>query len=740
MGPIAHSGRVKLELGPQTYACHVRAVRERALKCIHNALKYRAHSGDGLETTTELASLFHDLGKLESENQRVLLTSEHGSLPINHVDAGVAHLRALRQPEAAIAVHGHHRGLCDLPSEQRKDELSRQDPAQAALRDYAIKLQTDANLGALLALHQQVIGIEPAELSPPLHQWGGFERRLLLSCLVDADHGDTARNYSQEPERVSPPCRWGERLAALNAYIASLQEHGGQRAELRQQIYSACRGASPKVPVWACDSPVGSGKTTAIMAYLLQAAIALDLRHIFVVLPYSNIIRQSVKVYRRALALQGEDPEMIVAAHHHQAEFTSPDLRYLTTLWEAPIIVTTAVQFFETLGSNETARLRKLHQLPGSAVFIDEAHAAMPIHLWPYMLDQLKCLAASYSCRFVLGSGSLAKFWENPRIVGEGKTETLPSMIPEKLRSASSAFETQRICYRSRPEALSLAAFCDWIMEEQFAGSRLVILNTVQSAAVVAQELNSRRVNCLHLSTALAPVDRERILTRVTFLLNQAPQPDFVLVATSCVEAGVDLSFDVAFRERSRVTSLVQIGGRVNRHGEHMDGLVWDFIVNDPLLSLHPEFKHGREVVQEVFAHRMWERDLTELVTYALEEEFKRHSGEAKIAELFRLEKQGSYPDVGQLTKLIQTDTRLVVVDPNVISALRKGRHVEPNELQKHSVQLWSDKIRDLALSEIGQCGSGLYAWEYEYDPEFLGIMAGVLKLNKIERDQCAMI
>src|ERR1035438_3177414 len=77
----------------------------------------------------------------------------------------------------------------------------------------------------------------------------------------------------------------------------------------------------------------------------------------------------------------GENPEKIVAAHHHQAEFKSADIRFLTTLWDAPIIVTTAVQFFETLGASQTPRLRKLHQLPGSAVFIDEAHAAMPIHL-----------------------------------------------------------------------------------------------------------------------------------------------------------------------------------------------------------------------------------------------------------------------------------------------------------------------------------------------------------------------
>jgi hypothetical protein len=90
-------------------------------------------------------------------------------------------------------------------------------------------------------------------------------------------------------------------------------------------------------------------------------------------------------------------------------------LRYFTTLWECPIIVTTSVQFFETLAACRTARLRKQHQLPGSAVFIDEAHAAVPIHIWPFMWSQALELAENWSCRFVLGSGSLARFWENTR-------------------------------------------------------------------------------------------------------------------------------------------------------------------------------------------------------------------------------------------------------------------------------------------------------------------------------------
>jgi CRISPR-associated endonuclease/helicase Cas3 len=555
---------------------------------------------------------------------------------------------------------------------------------------------------------------------------------------VDADHTDTARHYGEQPGLNPAERRWAERLAALDRYVGNLGGNSGPRDALRSEIYAACRAASPDHLIWACDSPVGSGKTTAIMAYLLQAAVSRGLRHVFVVLPYTNIVQQSVEVYRRALVLPGEDPEKVVAAHHHQAEFRSVDLRFLTTLWDAPIIVTTAVQFFETLGANRTPRLRKLHQLPGSAVFVDEAHAAMPIHLWPFMWEQIKSLVGNWSCRVVLGSGSLAKFWENPRILGEGKTETIPAMVPEHLRSASSIFERSRVAYRSRSGALSLTELCDWIQEG--SGPRLVVLNTVQSAAVVANELRNRGVVTLHLSTALAPIHRKAILRLIRRRLTTNPHLDWVLVATSCVEAGVDFSFAAAFRERCRATSLVQIGGRVNRHGERWEGVVWDFIVNDPLLNLHPDFRHTREVVEDIFRKGMWDRDLTELMTYALEEEFKRQSGEQRIADLFRREAVGSYPGVAELTRLISSDTRLVVVDRRLIAAITAGERVDHRELMEHSVQLWSSRIRKLALNPIGFGNDELYAWGYKYDPKFLGIMAGVLTMNEIDRDGYALV
>jgi hypothetical protein len=144
-------------------------------------------------------------------------------------------------------------------------------------------------------------------------------------------------------------------------------------------------------------------------------------------------------------------------------------------------------------------------------------------------------------------------------------------------------------------------------------------------------------------------------------------------------------------------------------------------------------------VVEDVFRKGMWEQDLTALMTYALEEEFKRRPEEEKIGGLLEKEASGSYPDVARLSRLITSNTRLVVIDPGLIETIRAGGRVERRELLARSVQLWFKKIGKLALTPIGY-GEELYAWEYEYDPKFLGIMAGTLKLDQIDRDGYAFV
>lgn len=703
------------------------------------ALRYRAANDDPrLLVAAQWAALYHDLGKLESENQEVLRTEETGPLPINHVDAGVAHLLSVGQTEAAIAIYAHHKGLCDMPNERAKHERNRQDAAQSAFRDPGIKIETDRRLSDLVARHAGIGVADPLERLPSGRQMCGLDRRLLLSCLVDADHHDTAHHYRQESDRAPVDCRWGDRISMLDRHVTELGKKQGTRTELRSAVYKACAAAAAEVPIWACESAVGTGKTTAVMAYLLRAAKKLELRHIFVVLPFTNIVDQSVKVYRKALVLPGEQPEQVVAAHHHTVEFESVDLRHLTTIWEAPIIVTTAVQFFETIAGHHPARLRKLHQLPGSAVFVDEAHAAMPIHLWPYMWEQIEQLSKQWTCRFVLASGSLARFWENPRIMGEGRTQEIPEMVPQSVSAQAESFERQRITPKKKLEAMNLSSLCDWIAG--FKGARLVIVNTVHSAALLARELRQKRIFTLHLSTALAPAHRHRILRRARRYLRWCRGMDWVMVATSCIEAGVDLSFDVGFRERCRVLSLIQTGGRVNREGLTQRADVWDFMVSDPRWKRHPDFEHTQPVVEEVFRDCKWDTySPAEIASYSLEQEFKRRPQEEKIKEIQKLEQVGDYPGVSREARLIKTDTQLVVINPQIAEAVRRGERVPQSDLLSNSVQLWLYRVKKLALPSIGY-KEEIYEWLYAYDPEFLGIMEGVLDLDDIEAQGYAII
>ena len=175
-------------------------------------------------------------------------------------------------------------------------------------------------------------------------------------------------------------------------------------------------------------------------------------------------------------------------------------------------MLTTAVSFFETLAACDPATLRKLHALPGSAVFIDEAHAALPTKLWPQNWLWLSELAERWGCRFVFASGSLARFWENADII-ENPVQ-LPELMPTGQAMVVRNDERRRIRYESLDGGRCLTV--DGLIAAVLAspGPRLVILNTVQNAAVVARAMRLSGMNVLHLSTALCPEDRARIMPR----------------------------------------------------------------------------------------------------------------------------------------------------------------------------------------------------------------------------------
>lgn len=719
---FAHSG--KGDYPPQSYADHIQGVQKRAVSFVNEIFPFSVMGKELLEGTVFDASLFHDLGKLDDQNQRKLSSPGHTreSLPVNHVDAGSAALQTMGNMNSALLIYSHHRGLPDILTECHR--------GKSIFRDEhpRVRKEIDQQLPKLLKLHNELVNTKPVISSVCYSGDSSVFFRMALSCLADADHSDTAAVYGKLPERKTlPSLRPLERLSALNRYVSNLED-GTERSLLRKEMYTACRDASIDYGISACDSPVGSGKTTAVMAHLLQQAEKRGSRRVFVVLPYTNIIEQSVDIYRKALVLPDEDPEEVVAELHYRADFQDKETRYLTALWRAPIIVTTAVAFFETLASNKPSALRRFHELPGSVIFIDEAHNALPIKLLPLAWRWINILSREWSCYWVLASGSLVRYWElNSFLSINMERPIVPELVMNDLRCRLMKYEYNRVSFRWRSKSLDRNTLIHWI--NGFPGPRLLIVNTVQTAAVIARDIctNYGRESVEHLSTALTPEDRERIISSVKTRLKDSKDADWTLVATSCVEAGVDFSFRTGFRELSSTLSLLQSAGRVNRNGVISDAEMWSFTLqDDSLLKDNPGLEDSQRVLRRYF--EKGEVIIPEISTRSMDDEITQDDSCLEdIQKLLVSEETRQFQEVADHFKVIDSNTICAIVDEELCVSISKGKG-NWKELQRKSVSIRRSNLHSWCLKEIT---SNVYQWTLSYDG-FLGYMAGVLQLNDL--------
>ena len=713
----------------QTYLKHVLHVLVRGRGYLRKIFCY-THDWDfkSIRRIYELAAEYHDLGKLDDENQDILAGNKKASrLPLPHADAGVAHLLKLEVPLSAFLVYSHHAGLPDY-----------NDIDIRGIRNKKKQQHVDGLLSEYLTRHEKsvrpnILVKTPPENTPDLKP---LDVRVLFSCLTHADHGDAARASKEEPQWLNfPSLRAPERLLALQNYVGSLKSENDdtERNELRSLFFSACADIRKNSPITICDAPVGTGKTTAVMARLLATAALYNLRRIFVILPFTNIISQSVNVYRKAMILPGERSEDVVAEIHHRADFEDIASRKLTALWDAPIVVTTAVAFFETLASAAPSTLRRLQNLPGSAVFLDEAHAMLPVKLLPLAWQWIQHAASCWSCHWVLASGSLCHFWEMEEF---GKTIHLPNIIHSTVRRQLHDFEVMRVRHCFHPAVMTLESLAEWLVT--LDGPIIVVLNTVHTAAAAARAAESvfGEGNVLHLSTSLTAKDREIMLDLVRARLKYKGHTNWCLFATSCVEAGVDLSFRTGVRECASILSLLQLAGRVNRNSEHREADVWTIklSVNDNRVTRNPAFDSSSRILIDFFDNNM--TITPDLCTIGMQREIRENTVISE--DLVKQEKICGFKTVEKKFRVIEDQSQLVVVDEKLIEKIKKFEDVSWREIQNGSVRVREKILQQLSIPESRRY-PGVFLWTAEYTP-FLGYMEAVLKLEKIEEDGFAII
>jgi len=524
------------------------------------------------------AGLFHDAGKCACRWQDGLVRAvpRKQAVGVPHKQLG-ARLLGRRHWIAALAVLSHHDGLTDLTL---LGQLLRQ-PLELD------ELDTTARFLAAVPEAQQILDHE--DMSPTA--WKGLTRvlvreigaRMVFSALVDADWLDTATHF-----RGTPGPRPRADMHALRDRFDERRAKKfstGSRTwvnQARNEIYTAAVAAASGEPgVYRICGPTGSAKNVAAMGFALHHAAEHGKRRVIVAVPFTTITEQNADDLRDLLDPESGEP--VVLEHHSHVEFGADEAggdeqgqqtdaaqwqRLASENWDAPVVMTTTVQLFDSLFARTPGRMRKLHRLANAVLVLDEVQA-LPKPLLLPILDVLRTLVEHFRVTVVLTSATQPAFealspWHDLDI---SEIVAKPRELADRMRRVEFTWWTQ-----PRP---SLSDVADAVADQRRA---LVVLNTVRDARAMFRLVSERSdAAVLHLSTRMYPQHRRRTLKKAKQLLD-AGDP-VVVVSTQLIEAGVNLDFPVVFRAMAPVDSLLQAAGRANREGKTDFGRV---VIFDP--------------------------------------------------------------------------------------------------------------------------------------------------------------
>ncbi len=506
----------------------------------------RAFAGAfGEEADGELMGLAHDLGKCTEGFQKRLL---EGGPVVDHATAGMLACMKMGRPGAAACVAGHHSGLLDVGNmrSDRAGEATLSGRFKKGMEQRYLERCGDS--GAALP---QV----PPEAPERNMLKVSFRTRMLYSCLVDADFLDTERFMNGDRGRGGyddiPTL-----LRRLEAYIAPWQTPKTELNRLRCEMLNTCleAGSRPR-GVYTLTVPTGGGKTAASLGFALRHAAAHGMKRVIYVIPYTSIIEQNAQVFRDILGSAN------VLEHHAGVQFELSDgappeevRRALAAEnWDMPVVVTTAVQFFESLYANRSSKCRKLHNLADSVIIFDEAQMLPLCHLRP-------CVAAM---------ASLAEYFRSTVVLC---TATQPS-LGDLLRAYAPGCPVTELCSQTteaydsfrRVTFRQAGVLEDDALAEKLSGQEqvLCIVNSRKAAQTVFSRLPQE--GSFHLSTLMIPARRQTLLSEMRQRLKDG-LPCRV-VSTSLIEAGVDVDFPAVYRELAGLDSILQAAGRCNREG-----------------------------------------------------------------------------------------------------------------------------------------------------------------------------
>lgn len=654
----------------------------------------RFASAFGESDCAKAIALAHDIGKYSADFQKRI---RGANIEVDHSTAG-ARILADNQNSPlglleAYCVMGHHGGLPDGGSKSQHQSL----PGTLYYR------LTDSNIPDYSSYSNEielVLQKQPESWNPGkdiLNENVGFSlsffTRMLFSCLVDADWLDTEAFMSN----ASVKRRNFESFESIDMLCNKLSEHlksfdnpekeiDKKRTALRDDCIEA---AKSKRRLFSITAPTGSGKTKASLAFALNHADENKMDHVIYVVPYNTIIEQNAKVFEDILGASN------VVQHHSNIEYDDQDpRRFGMENWDAPIIVTSSVQFFESLFANKTGKCRKLHNIANSVIVFDEAQM-LPL---PYLIP---CVAAigelveNCNCSAVLATATQSSLDEYFLPLTIKEINSAPKQMYEDFRRVTYMIEDKPF---SDEHLVSELSSYDQV---------LCVVNTRKKAQEIASQIN----NAYHLSTTMYPAHRAEILKEIRDKLkNDKPCS---VISTSLIEAGVDVDFPIIYREKAGLDSIIQAAGRCNREGKNSPQAsvahVFTFESADPPAIIQQNiaaFEHARQNHPDIASLQAIECYFKQLRYIIGQEGLDRKNTVQQFNDGMRNAFSFPFRTAAEQFHLIDNDQRTIVVENDSSKTLcNLLRHGKPNRSELRQIQQFSINIYPHDFRSLCHCG-----------------------------------
>lgn len=632
----------------------------------------------------------HDIGKYSVEFQHKI--RENGNERIDHSTAGakVCMETGGIYPVMSYCIAGHHAGLPNYGSSQDGgSEATIMGKMKKSLKDYSV-YKDEIEIPKVTT-----VPIEYGETKNPDFALSVFIR-MLYSCLVDADFLDTEAFMKNGQIKRDAGESIEILLQKLEKYVAKwllnkeIDTVNGRRTEILRNCLEA--GKREK-GLFHLTVPTGGGKTVASLAFALRHAVHNNMDRIIYVIPYTSIIEQNAQIFRSIL---GDDN---VLENHCNIDYDDSEewnpMKLAAENWDKPVVVTTNVQFFESLFGNKSSKCRKLHNIANSVVIFDEVQMLPTDYLKP-CIAMIEELVNSFEASVVLCTATqpaLQPFFQS----GIPAYELCPRLEEQFRFFKRTTFQNL--------DKISEEALIEKLSEEYQA---LCIVNTKKKAQVLYQALKGQGV--FHLSTSMYPKHRKRVLEEVRRCLNAGER--CLVLSTSLVEAGVDLDFHSVYRQLAGIDSVIQAAGRCNREGkrslEDSNVYVFQFEEQERILGQRKQIDAAKTLVSDG-------KDISALETI---EEYFPFLYHLKSSELDKKNIMGqfkgikcNFSKVAEDFKMIENDVKTVFipVEEEAQDLLQQLKYqgftkTSMRKAGQYSVTLYDDvieKMKDAGMIEL---------------------------------------